>query len=390
MNILIINRALGTLFGGGESFDLNAARYLMRRGHEVTLVTGKPLWREAKNHFEDMRVVYVPCPELRRHAYAAERIHTKLSAAFYHLDNALFEHSVLRWLDRQNAHRFDVAQCCSLFGLPSKLIGKMRLPTVSWLPGPPSGMVRKRIVPLVKNPCFALFARGTTEWSLHQMGLVRDQDFSIIEPGVELMRIESVAGDCARMRAQLGLTDNDLLGVTTARLVRIKNHRFLFQGIAHAKQNGVIWHWLIVGDGPLADELRRQADELGISSQVHFVGYQSSDEVHRWLGAADVFGLTSTYESFSIATLEAMAHGLPVMATEVGYLQHLVRDSGAGLVVSPDRPDELADALVVMVSPDVRREYGQRGRQFVSRFDWPLIAGKLERLYMQVIDGRLR
>ncbi len=388
MKILIINRALGTLFGGGESFDLNAARYLMQRGHEVTLLTGKPLWGEANNQFSGVRVVYVPCPGLRRYAYAAERLHAKLSAAFYHLDNALFERSVMNWLSRQAAGSFDVAQCCSLFGLPAKLIGKMQLPTVTWLPGPPSGMVRKRIIPLVKNPHFALFTHGAPAWTLDRMGLIRDSDYSIIEPGIELMRTERLAGDRAQMRAQLGLVDSDLLGMTTARLVRVKNHHFLFQGIAHAKQRGVVWHWLIVGDGPLADELRRQAAELGISSQLHFVGYQSSEEVHRWLGVADLFALTSTYENFSIATLEAMAHGLPLVASEVGYLQHLVRDSGAGIVVPVDQPVAITNALMRMAVSATRQEYGKYGRHFVSHLDWPVIAEKLENLFLRIIDGR--
>ena len=84
-----------------------------------------------------------------------------------------------------------------------------------------------------------------------------------------------------------------------------------------------------------------------------------------------------------------MAHRLPVIGTRVGYLQHLIGDAEAGLVVSPDQPVELAAALAYMADPTVRADYGRKGRAFVERLDWPLIAEKLDRLYQQVITGRL-
>lgn len=389
MKILIVNRALGTLFGGGESFDLNAARHLSRRGHDVTLLTAKPLWGAATNHFADMNVVYLPCPALRNWAYAAERFNGKLSAAFYHLDLAMFEQAAFRWIRRWPRDELHVVQCCGLFRLPRKLTVRLQLPTVSWLPGPPSGVAKKGILSLIKHKHFSLFTHGSPEWSLNQMGLKRDDDFSIIEPGVELALAKHSGEARARVRAQLGLGDGNLLGLTTARLVPVKNHFLLLDGIARAKRRGVIWHWAIIGDGPLGEALRQQVDELNITSQIHFLGHQSPEDVHRWLNGADLFALTSTYESFSIATLEAMAHQLPLVATEVGYLQYLVRDAGAGLVVPSNHADAVASALVEMAAPETRWDYGQHGRKFVSQLDWPLVAEKLESLYKKVVAGRV-
>lgn len=118
MKLLLVNRALGTLFGGGESFDLNAARHLQRRGHDVVLLTARPLVGQANNQFQDIPVVYVPSPELRRYAYATQTLNSKLSASFYHFDNYLFERAAWRWLASSPGQELLIVQCSSLFSLP--------------------------------------------------------------------------------------------------------------------------------------------------------------------------------------------------------------------------------------------------------------------------------
>lgn len=390
MNVLIVNRALGMLFGGGESFDLNAARHLQKRGHKIKLITGKPYCRSPNNLFPDLDVVYLSVPDLRRFSYATERFHRKLSAVFYHLDNYLFEKAVERWISDQDIV-FDVVQCCSLFNLPIWLLSKKRRPmsVISWLPGPPSGLVRSRLSNLRLNPHFGLFTHGTTEWALVALDFVKGVDFQVVEPGVDIDAVDSVVASRPEMYETLGLDRAALLGVTTARLVPVKNHALLLDAIAIAKKRGVVWNWLVIGNGPTEQSLKAQAGLLGIASQIHFLGYRAQSEVHRWLSVADVFVLTSFYESFSIATLEAMAHRLPVVSTKVGYLEKLIGDSGGGMLVPPNESDALADALIEMASSQVRSKFGSGGRNFAERLDWPKIAEELDKFYLRIIQGRI-
>jgi glycosyltransferase involved in cell wall biosynthesis len=387
MEILIVNRELGTLFGGGESFDLNAAAGLARRGHDVTIVTGKPLLGRARHRFDGVDVAYLPCPGLRRFAYAAEGVNSRLSAAFYHLDEAIFEWQTARWLDARGRRAFDIVQCCSLFRLPRHLLARSDTPVVSWLPGRPSGKVRRWLPDLLSHPKFGLFTHGDTERSLQDMGLTSGSDYAIIEPGIDLRLIDATPRERRGMRAMLNLNEDALLGLTVARLVPFKNHRLLLQGLAMARARGADWHWVLIGDGPLEGRLRRAAQQLGIASQVHVLGYRPQAEVHRWMRAADLFALTSNYETFSIATLEAIAHGLPVVGTPAGYLQHLIRSTQAGVVVPSGSPEAVADALVDMAKPASRARFGQ-SRPLVERLDWPLVAEQLERFYLGVIAGR--
>ena len=388
MKILIVNRALGTLFGGGESFDCNAARYLMKRGHDVILITGRPLWGMARNTFSDLRVVYVPTPNLRHFAYRTKKLNTKVSAAFYHLDNMLFERAVWRWYSEQVPETFDIVQCCGLFDLSNRLLVSSRQPVVTWLPGPPGWFIRAKLPDLLANKHFGLFTRGTSEWKLKEMGFESGKEYESIPPGIDLDLVDSVSVDRMALRSELGIVSHALCGVTTARLVAVKNHGFLLEAIAEAKHRGVIWHWLFIGDGPLESRLKQRAKALGIFEQTHFLGYRTQNEVHRWLAVADIFALTSSYESYSIATLEAMAHRLPTIVTEVGYLKVLITKAESGCLVTPTDSAGLATILVDLSDVSRRQGYGQAGRRFVEKFNWPHIVQKLETFYTRIIHGR--
>jgi glycosyltransferase involved in cell wall biosynthesis len=390
MRILIVNRALGTFFGGGESFDLGSARELGRRGHAVTVVTGRPLLRPAPNRFEGdgVAIEYLPVPGLRRLAYLAESLSPKLAAAIYQFDNWLFERRALAWLAKGGRFRkFDVVQCCSLFRLPEWCLRRWSMPVVSWLPGPPSGRARARLRRLIRHPRFGLFARGATCAELEKrMKLQPGSDFVVIEPGIDL-RLADIPAPPG-FRARLGVPDEAFLGATVARLIPVKNHRMLVEAVALAAAQIDI-HWLVLGDGPERPSLERLVEARGLQGRVHFLGHCDPDEVHACLAVSDVFALTSKYESFSIATLEAMAHRLPVLASAVGYLPELLHRSAGGICVGRDDVPALAEAITRLSHDrDAGRELGRNGRRFAEGFNWPRIGEKLEHLYTRVVEAQ--
>jgi glycosyltransferase involved in cell wall biosynthesis len=83
------------------------------------------------------------------------------------------------------------------------------------------------------------------------MGLRPSIDYHVIDPGVDQSRVHLDIAVRHERRKELGLGDSDLLGVTTARLVPIKNHMLLLKAIALSKSRGVTWNWVLLGDGPL-------------------------------------------------------------------------------------------------------------------------------------------
>jgi Glycosyltransferase len=125
---------------------------------------------------------------------------------------------------------------------------------------------------------------------------------------------------------------------------------------------------VLVGSGPLEPRLRGLAERLGVTDSVVFVGRRSHDQMPRLLAAADVFVLPSLNEGLPRVILEAMATGLPVVATSVGGVPELVVDGGTGLLVEPGDEEALADAVCrVLADPELAMAWGRAGREVAQR-----------------------
>jgi glycosyltransferase involved in cell wall biosynthesis len=159
------------------------------------------------------------------------------------------------------------------------------------------------------------------------------------------------------VRAALTGGDDAPLALVTARLDEQKGHDVLLR--AAARLPGV--RFACAGDGPLRDRLLAQARELGVAGRVAFLGYR--DDLPSLLAACDLVVLPSRYEGLPISLIEAMAAARPVVATDIGGTRELVRDGETGVLVPPDDPEALADAIADLASrPDERRRLGEAGR----------------------------
>src|SRR5206468_438909 len=117
----------------------------------------------------------------------------------------------------------------------------------------------------------------------------------------------------------------------------------------------------LVGEGDIRKQLEQQAQRLGIAEQVHFPGRVSDDELRQILSQATVFAMPSTAELQSIATMEGMASGLPVVAADAMALPHLVKDGENGYLFPPRDIAALADRLErVLRMPHEERQVMQR------------------------------
>jgi glycosyltransferase involved in cell wall biosynthesis len=141
--------------------------------------------------------------------------------------------------------------------------------------------------------------------------------------------------------------------------------RFLSVVARLRRQKGPKINATIAGAGPLRDALEKRAAELGISDAVEFAGGVS--DVERLYRQADIFALTSDYEGLPNVLLEAMASGLPVVATSVGGVPPIVHDGETGFLVPPADEEAMASAILLLANkPELRRDMGRRGRAFVE------------------------
>ncbi len=174
--------------------------------------------------------------------------------------------------------------------------------------------------------------------------------------------------ECARkrLRAEQKLGENPTI-ITVGALNASKGLSYLMEALAKLVQEGRRFHWLVVGDGMLRPALESQAWQLGLTSRVHFVGFQQYARIPAWLSAADVLVQPSMDEGLPRSVLEAMSIGLPVVSSEVGGLPEVVRPGETGFLVPRGDIEALARALRALdADPDLRRRLGDAGRRLVE------------------------
>jgi L-malate glycosyltransferase len=166
----------------------------------------------------------------------------------------------------------------------------------------------------------------------------------------------------AQRRAALGLPPHAFLFGCVARLRPVKRHCDMLEGFALATADRPDVQLVLVGDGELEQRLRAQAQTLGIADRVLFCGPRG--DIEDLLPLLDVFVLTSSTEGMSNAVLEAMACGLPIIATAVGGNPETVDPPHTGLLVPPHAPAQLAKAMRELLhDPERTRAMGRRARQ---------------------------
>lgn len=151
--------------------------------------------------------------------------------------------------------------------------------------------------------------------------------------------------------------------VAIARLVPGKGLELLIDALVNLPDNIEV---TIAGSGVLLEELQYRAVERGVSEKIVFSGWIEGDAKHKLLLDADIFCLPSSYESFGLSYIEAMAYGLPVIALDYGPVRDVVPDGVCGLLMKQANPESLADAIRELANEnDLRFKLGSSARNWV-------------------------
>jgi glycosyltransferase involved in cell wall biosynthesis len=192
------------------------------------------------------------------------------------------------------------------------------------------------------------------------------------------------------VRAELGLRDDQPVIAIVARLDPLKDHETLFDALARAQAPAYGWRLLVVGDGERRQALEADARARGLADVVCFLGFRR--DVTDLVAASDVVALSSISEGLPLAPLEAMAVGVPVVATDVGGTREVVDDRVTGRLVPPRAPALLANALRELIEDaTMRRTMGRAGRDAVARrFSLDRMAQGYSDIYEQFRSTRRR
>jgi glycosyltransferase involved in cell wall biosynthesis len=215
--------------------------------------------------------------------------------------------------------------------------------------------------------------------------------FTLIRSGIDFARFDPEKHDRAEARRKLGLPEKARVLLTVAALTHQKNPLEALEVAARVQKAFPELHYILVGNGPLRDDVMTRSGQLGFGSRFHFLG--NRDDIPEILAAADVFLLTSRWEGLPLTLIEAMAMGKAIVATQVDGVLDVIEDNVTGYARDPGDVDELAAMCVRLFrAPNLITEMFKGNPAHIRRPEFSLerTVEALDRLYQEVLKARGR
>jgi glycosyltransferase involved in cell wall biosynthesis len=212
--------------------------------------------------------------------------------------------------------------------------------------------------------------------------------FKVIYNGIEPERFQSSVGDLALLKDRYGILLKDRLVITCiANLRAVKGHEFLIRALRELKRGRKDFICLIVGDGVLRGDLEKRASDLGLREDVIFLGHQARERIPEILAITDIFVLPSFWEGMPGAVMEAMAQGIPVVATDSGGTPEIVVDGATGYLVPAKDSSALAQKITLLLGDALlRKRMGESGQQRIQeQFSLRQMTEQYEIIYRELI-----
>ena len=237
------------------------------------------------------------------------------------------------------------------------------------------------------NDGFVAVSAFVKDSAVRNLGLRADRVrviYNSVEP--DRMRSPDPAG-VKRLRRELGVQPHDRLVLTVGRLDPPKGHRFLLSALVAVRREVPAVTLLVVGEGPSRAELGAQARALGLADHVRFAGARA--EIPEIFALADVFVLPTLSEGLPVTLLEALAAGVPAVASRIGPVEEVVEDGLTGFLAAPGSSNALASAILrVLNDPAEAKAVGDRGRALAEgQFSARRSAEALGDLYRTLAAG---
>lgn len=372
---MLLNSEYPPVGGGAGNASANLARQIVQRGHDVTVLTSRFGSLQKEEFEEGVRIIRVPA--LRRRldrSGALEQTVFMLTAFFWSIP-------IIRKI------KPDVM--LAFFGVPS---GAVALGLKALFGIPYLVSLRGGDVPGFRPYDFALYHRLIgpllhVVWhnaaavvansnGLHGLAQTFDRKVSIdvIPNGVNAASFTPTTRQWES--AQL---------LIVGRVVYQKGIDLLLEALAGMDQ--LDWHLSVAGDGPQRETLEEYARSLGIENRIKFLGWQSKSALVDCYRQANLFVYPSRHEGMPNVVLEAMASGLPVIATEIAGNEELVIPGETGLLIPPENIEKLRAAIrELILNPERRKKMGAAARKRVEKqYTWASTAQQ----YLKLLSAAL-
>lgn len=205
--------------------------------------------------------------------------------------------------------------------------------------------------------------------------------------------------DSVEIRKKLGVPSDAFLVISTGEMNKNKNHELVIRAVAklvkEEPEKSARLHYVIIGDGPLKEELKKLAESLHVADRVHLVGYL--EKPYMYSSAADLFVLPSKREGLCVSLVEAMAAGTPALTGDIRGNRDLMQ--GVRLDVKnrfiplfdPANVDELSEKIAfLMEHDDIRKELGNLNAERAADFDREKSMARMREIYTSVTESTVQ
>lgn len=379
MKILIINYEFPPVGGGGGTASYYLSSELVRLGYEVDVLTSRFKNLKEKETINGVTVYRVPVLRKRRDYCTFIEMLTFIISSFFFLCRLL------------KNKKYDLVQ--AFFSFPSGILGIISkklfgIPYILSLRGgdvPGANPYRYKTLHMILFPIQCQVWKSANAITALP-GVVKqvskldpNLNFQVIPNGVDIKKFKP-----------LSEKRTDIINILyVGRLIRRKGLKYLIQSMPTViSKTRIMLKLTIIGDGPIREKLETMVKKLIVEHVIDFQGFVSEKKLVERYQKADIFVLPSLFEGFGNVITEAMASGLPVIATRVGAIPEIVIDGETGFLVQSKDSVSLADAITkLVVDKNLRKKMGKAGRTRVEKlYSWSKIVEKYVATYLRCLS----
>jgi len=200
--------------------------------------------------------------------------------------------------------------------------------------------------------------------------------------GITLKDFEGLSHLRQQKRQELGVSDEDIVLISMGDLVPRKNYGAAIRAIAKAADPRL--QYMICGRGPELENLQNLAKELGVEKQIHFLGFRT--DVKELLTGADIFLFTTRQEGLPRSMMEAMASGLPCVASKIRGNVDLIENGVNGFVCPTDDVEGYAEAIAkITADSELRETMRQNNLEKIKQYDVTVVEQQIRQIYAEVL-----